>query len=72
METTFNNYTYSKDVKKEIEFDDDDMLEEFFENMVIESDEQDCETQDKATCNIEKLSWGILPTVIQIMMIYKF
>lgn len=56
-----DKYTYKKnEVKEEIEFENDDMLEEFFEKYgYLEPDEQDCETQEKATCNIETKSWKV-------------
>ena len=55
-----HKYTYKKnDAKEEIEFENDDMLEEFYEKYgFLEPDEQDCETQQKATCNIETKSWN--------------
>jgi len=54
-----DNYVYKRnDEKEEIEFENDDMFEEFHENYgYLEPDEQNTETQDKSICNIEPLSW---------------
>lgn len=54
-----DNYVYKKnDEKEEIEFENDDMFEEFHEKYgYLEPDEQTTETQEKSICNIKPLSW---------------
>ena len=54
-----DEYTYKiNDEKEEIEFENDDMFEDFHEKYgYLEPDEQNTETQDKSICNIKPLSW---------------
>jgi hypothetical protein len=56
-----DKYSYKiNHVKETIEFENDDMLEEFYENYgYLEPDEQDSETQDKAVGDVELKSWKI-------------
>lgn len=55
-----DKYSYKiNHVKENIEFENDDMLEEFYEKYgYLEPDEQDSETQNKAMGNIESQSWS--------------
>ena len=59
--TILNNYKHNIDHdKKEIVFEDDDILENFYENHgYLHPDEQDIETQEKAGGKLENFDWKL-------------